>query len=159
MFDNPNLGPMMLCDQALATGTQPSLPCSSSKAYGGTLPYCANGLCMPQNTIAAVQPVCGVPCSETSCGQNQVCALSEFTLDTTPRHIPVCVPSKSFCQTCADNSNCNADAPRCTPYNFQLRCLAACSVNAGEGRPCPLGTNCAQLDAGFRCVPAAGVCP
>ncbi|WP_410962242.1 hypothetical protein, partial [Salmonella sp. SAL4355] len=77
MFDNQALGPLMLCDQALSTGTQPNLPCTSNKADAGSFPYCANGLCMPQNTIAAVQPVCGVPCSETSCASGQVCALSE----------------------------------------------------------------------------------
>lgn len=159
VFDNPNLGPATLCDAPLTTGTQPFLPCTSSKADGGTLPYCGNGLCIPQDPIAAVQPTCGSLCNEGTCATSQVCRPVEFTVKGTPRFIPMCIPAPSACKPCADSSSCNADAPRCTLVGTRNLCLADCVPDGGTANSCPGDTTCQATGTNqFHCLPPAG-CP
>lgn len=157
VYDNPNLGPATVCDAVLATGAQPQSQCTGSKADGGTLPYCGNGLCLPQNGSAAK---CGSLCTTGTCLTGQTCVETEITIRQTPRHIPMCQPAATHCKVCANDAACGADAPRCNFLGQNFYCLSACSTTPGQFVSCPTGQRCAQTpDAGLRCIPNAGTCP
>lgn len=159
VYDNPQLGPATVCDAVLATGAQPQAVCSTSKADGGTAPYCGNGLCLPQ-TQSGNAPRCGQLCTTGTCQAPQTCVETEITVRGTPRHVPMCQPDGgSFCKPCADDRACLPDAPRCTPLGFNIVCLSACSQTPGQFPSCPAGQQCRVLDAGVsRCVPNSGSC-
>jgi len=154
LFDHPQSGPLGLCDKPLVPGVELGQPCSLSPD-AGTL--CGNGLCIPFEPGTGQQAVCSRLCDTQTCGADP-CALVEFKVSTVQRHIPMCLNKLSACQTCATDSVCTADAPRCTAVSAGVsKCLSSCTPTAGT--PCPLGNECRALDAGYRCVPLGGGCP
>lgn len=169
VFDHPAIGPATFCDTPLPSGAAIGQACvvNTIEAGGGKL--CANGLCVPRQPIAGQQSVCGELCDlvdgVSTCPPPHVCTLVEFAVDpraASPvfRMVPMCVPQETRCRVCTTNpAACGPDGPRCTRID-QLRCLPACTPDAGTTPACPPGYACTGLDAGYRCVPeSVATCP
>ncbi len=158
VFDHPQIGPATVCDTPLAGGAGPGEACVVSAASGGNL--CANGLCVPRADAGQAQTcgqLCHAPGGLSTCSGGRTCALVEFEHVGVVRHLPMCVETPTVCAPCAPPGACGTDAPHCTAIDGQLRCLSACSPDAGSYPACPFNQSCRQLDGGvFRCVPITG---
>jgi hypothetical protein len=153
VFAHPALGSARLCDAPLAGGAAAGEVCGPA----GTPPACANGLCVGRQE-ASGEGTCGVPCEEGSCQEGTTCLPVELPVAGGVRHLPMCVPGPTHCADCTDSpAACGADAPHCSTLGDKLRCLAACSPEAGV-EACPSGRSCQQVGESFRCVPSTGVC-
>ncbi|HZH02388.1 MAG TPA: hypothetical protein VEY30_01310, partial [Myxococcaceae bacterium] len=139
VFDHPQVGPASFCDSPLKDGAGIGEACSTA-AGGGAL--CANGLCVPREPAAGQAARCGELCAEGTC-QSGSCQPVEFRTPAQARFIPVCVTESTACRPCPSGAAaCGADAPRCTTYGGQPRCLAECALDAGPGSTCPTGYTC-----------------
>jgi hypothetical protein len=160
VFDHPETGPITACDQPLNQGAAPGLPCVRTTGDGGTL--CANGLCIPQVTVADQPAFCGELCDEGTCALG-TCQQVEFGVENVIRYVPMCVVEPTRCTACdADPARCRPDAPRCTAFGGALVCLGACTPGASGPLQCPEGHECQALGAGTAsfCVPLQGMaCP
>jgi hypothetical protein len=162
VFDHPLKGPLGLCDKPLASA--PGSPTAgkgeacSLQVDAGAL--CANGLCVPPGAVSGRTSHCGELCDTLTCPTNSLCTLAEVRIQSSVRHVPLCVASPSTCRPCAADSVCTEDAPWCStlPDSGTLNCLASCSPGNGASL-CPPGTACQTILAGPRCVPLGGSCP
>ncbi|HEY8210051.1 MAG TPA: hypothetical protein VIG99_21345 [Myxococcaceae bacterium] len=154
VFGHPSLPPIGLCDAPLPGGAAAGAACSG---VPGPAPLCASGLCVP-----AAGGTCGELCAGT-CASGATCAGAE--LEVPPggpaRHVPMCLSGLTHCGDCsAGPTACGPDAPHCTYYGARQVCLSACAgPDAGIAPDCPVGTACAVLAEGPRCVPRSGSCP
>ena len=124
---------------------------------GGNL--CGNGLCVPRPPNDGWPATCGELCDLTTCSAPRQCALAEFSVVGVVRQVPLCVPRLTRCADCLlDAGACGPDAPRCTKLGNEMRCLSACSPDAGGFPQCPAGHNCLSQVGGYRCTPVAGAC-
>ena len=165
VFDHPAIGPATFCDSP-GTGGEVGDPCvlNTSLPDGGAFgTLCKNGLCVPRALAQGEQGVCGELCDQragvTSCGGGRQCVLVEFSVVGVIHHVPMCVAQSSQCGPCTpDGGGCGIDAPHCTSLQNELRCLSACSADAGAFAACPGDLICRLSDAGYRCTPPVGVC-
>ena len=154
VFGHPSIQPIGLCDAPLPGGAGVGAACATAP---GATPLCASGLCVP-----ATGGTCGQLCNG-ACPGGARCAAVE--LEVPPggpaRHVPMCLSSLTHCAECsAGSAACGPDAPHCTYYGARQVCLSACAApDAGAPPDCPLGTTCASLPEGPRCVPVSGACP
>jgi hypothetical protein len=146
VFGHPALDPIGLCDAPLPGGAAKGLSC-------GPTTLCASGLC--------AGGTCGELCTGTCSGGAQ-CASAELEVPAggPARHVPMCLPALTHCASCsAGTSACGADAPHCTYYGARQVCLSSCAAPDAGTQDCPVGTTCAVLPEGPRCVPLSGACP
>jgi hypothetical protein len=165
VFDHPAIGPSTFCDSP-GSGSEIGQACVLNPALsdgGSAGALCKNGLCVPRALGEGEQGVCGELCDvragASTCTGGKPCALAEFSVVSVIHHVPLCVSQPSRCANCTlDGGTCAIDAPHCTSLQNELRCLSACSADAGAFAACPGSLVCALTDAGYRCTPPAGAC-
>lgn len=154
VFDNPALGPVTACDAPLSAAGITGDACvrSGDTSDGGV--FCANGLCVAGATGSACSELCG----SNGCASG-TCAPVGFAVQSAIRYVPMCIPQASNCAACTDDPNaCGADAPHCTQFGSDSRCLGGCTPDAGIDQ-CPEGYECTVLGSAPRCTPIGGACP
>ncbi len=153
VFGHPSLQPVGLCDAPAAGGAGPGQACATAP---GAAPLCASGLCVPEPS-----GTCGQLCNGTCAGGGRCAAVElEVPPGGPARHVPMCLSGLTHCADCsAASAACGPDAPHCTYYGARQVCLSACALDAGAPPDCPVGTTCAALPEGPRCVPLSGACP
>lgn len=164
VYDHPEVGAFSACDKPLNTEPKAAVgePCVTARGADGGGELCSNGLCVPQLPPDSDRvATCGQLCEPGGCASG-ACELVEFSVvSSSTRYLPMCVPAPTRCASCITGpSACAADAPHCTNLNGDLRCLGACTPDAGVLPACPSGYTCgAVADAGMRCIPSLGFCP
>lgn len=161
VFDHASIGPATFCDLPQDAGVDARAACvtNTRRADGGQFGrLCKSGLCVPQALADGQEGVCGELCSGSSCGAVESCLPAELSTVGVVRQVPMCGVA-TRCNGCPDGGGCGIDAPHCTAGNDGgLRCMAACSPDAGPVASCPGTQRCLPFGAGFRCTSLTGSC-